>query len=147
MNFITFQLITPERTVLEKELTSLSCPTTMGLITILPNHITLVAELAPGEIHAKSDKEDFYMFVAGGFVEVKKGNRVVILADAAEHHFEIDAKRAEEARTKAQKDLAEKKIGSQDYAQVAAALERSLSRLNLARKHASRRSPRINSEI
>lgn len=143
---INFQLITPEKTVLEKELASLSCSTKMGQITILPHHIPLVAELTPGEIHAKSGTEDFYMFVAGGFVEVKTGNKVVILADAAEHHYEIDEKRAQEAKEKAQKELAEKKSGSPEYAAVAASLERSLTRLNLARKHASRKAPHINSQ-
>lgn len=139
MNQINFQLVTPEKIVLTKELASLNCPTELGQITILPNHAGLVAKLKPGELHAKTQGEDFYIFVSGGFVEVKDGSNVTVLADAAEHHFEIDEQRALEAKTRAQEELSKISSESSDYAMVAASLERSLSRLNVARKHASRR--------
>jgi F-type H+-transporting ATPase subunit epsilon len=83
MSNIHFQLVTPEKTVLSKELASLSCPTTMGQITILPNHSQLVATLAPGELHAKTASEEFFIHVSGGFVEVREGNNVIVLADSA----------------------------------------------------------------
>lgn len=141
MNFINFQLVTPEKTVLSQELASLSCPTEMGQITILPHHAALVASLAPGELHARTEKDDFYLYVSGGFVEVKNDGKVIVLADAAEHHYEIDAQKEEEAKARAEKTMKEAKASSQEYAQVAAALERSLARLNVARKHAHRKNP------
>lgn len=141
MPTITFKLVTPERTVLSKELNSLSCPTTLGQITILPGHEPLVATLVPGELHAKSDKEDFFLFVSGGFVQVNAGNQAIILADAAEHHYEIDEQRAKEAKEQAEKALKEFKGASEDYAKVAAALEKSLTRLNIIRKHAHKKNP------
>ncbi len=141
MDKISFKLVTPERTVLSQELVSLSCPTELGQITILPHHIPLVANLAPGELHAKTDHDDSFIFVSGGFVEVRAHNEVIVLADSAEHHYEIDAQRAEEAKTKAQKELAEKRVGSEEYAKVAVSLERSLAKINVARKHAHRKSP------
>lgn len=147
MNIITFQLVTPEKIVLTKELTSLTCPTELGQITILPNHAGLVAKLKPGELHAKTKSEDFYIFVSGGFVEVKEGSKVTILADAAEHHFEIDEQRALEAKTRAQEQLAKTSAESSDYAIVAASLERSLSRLNIARKRGSRKGVRNESDF
>ncbi len=147
MNSINFQLVTPERTVLQKELTSLSCPTTLGEITILPNHIPLVANLIPGELHAKSGNEDFFLYVAGGFVEVRAQNQVVVLADAAEHHFEISVQQAQEAVSKAQKEMQERKHGmsEQEYAKVAAVLQQSLAKLNIARRRAHTKQPVENS--
>lgn len=141
MNLINFQLVTPEKKVLSQELISLSCPTTLGQITILPGHIPLVATLVPGELHAKTTNDDIYLHVSGGFIEVQKGNNVIVLADAAEHHFEIDIKRAEEAKIRAEKALKEAKISEEEYAQVAASLEKSLSRLNIKRKHAHKAAP------
>ena len=141
MSKIHFQLVTPERTVLSQELTSLSCPTSLGQITILPGHIPLVANLIPGELHAKAEQEDYFIYVAGGFVEIREGNEVVILADAAEHHFEIDLDAAEAARERARKAMAEETLTAEEYAKVAASLEHSLTRLNVARKHAHRRTP------
>lgn len=138
---IQFQLVTPERVVLKKELTSLSCPTTLGEITILPHHAELIATLVPGELHAKTQTDDFFLHVAGGFVKVRSGNEVIVLADAAEHFHEIDAKRAQEAAERAKKAMAEQILSDEEYAKVAASLERSLARLNVKRKHAHRQAP------
>lgn len=147
MNLINFQLVTPEKTVLSQELTSLTCPTTTGEITILPNHVPLVTQLATGEIHAKTpDGKDFFMFVSGGFVQINEGSKVIILADSAEHHYEIDEQRAEEAKARAQKELSERKMTSQEYAAVAASLEKSLARIHVARKHAHRKQPMLNQD-
>jgi F-type H+-transporting ATPase subunit epsilon len=140
-NTINFQLVTPEKTVLNEELVSLTCPTEMGQITILPGHIPLVANLAPGELHAKTASGDHYLYVAGGFVEVRSGNEVVILADDAQHHHEIDIKRAEEAVKRAEQGLKEQHLSGEEYARVAASLHKSLARANVARKHAHRRNP------
>ena len=132
---ISFQLVTPERTVLREELDSLSCPTSLGQITILPNHAPLVANLVPGELKAKNGGQEHYIAVSGGFIEVKKGSEVVVLADAAEHHYEIEAKkRAEEA-------LRQVSVSDEEYAKVAAAMERNLSRIKIARKHAHKKTP------
>ena len=142
MAILHFQLVTPEKTVLTKELVSLSCPTTLGQITILPNHIPLVATLIPGELHAKTiDNDEFYINITGGFVEIRPNNQVIVLADAAEHHFEIDEKRAQEAVLRAKKAMEEKTLSEEEYARVAASLERSLTRLNIKRKHAHRKQP------
>lgn len=141
MSLINFQLVTPERTVLSKELDSLSCPTTLGQITLLPNHEPLVATLVPGELAAKSMGETSYINVTGGFVQVDRGGMVIVLADAAEHDYEIDLSRAEAARKRAQQALAEVKASDAEYAKVSAALERSLSRLRVARKRSGRKNP------
>ncbi len=141
MKFITFQLVTPEKTVLQQELVSLNCPTDMGQITVLPGHIPLVANLVPGELHAKTDHDDFYLYVAGGFIEVRSGNQVVILADDAQHHHEIDIKQAEEAVKRAEQGLKEQHLSGEEYARVAASLHKSLTRASVARRHAHRRNP------
>ncbi len=141
MNTINFKLVTPERIVLDQELVSLTCPTTLGQITILPGHTAMVATLIPGELHAKTNKDEFFIFVSGGFVQVNTGNQVTVLADSAEHQHEIDEKRAEEARERAKKALSEQKLSDEEYAKVAAALERSLGRINIKRKHSHRKNP------
>ena len=140
MNMINFQLVTPERTVLSRELTSLSCPTSLGQITILPHHIPLVANLVPGELHAKTATDDFFVFVAGGFVEIRPNNQIVVLADAAEHHFEIDQTQAEAAKQKAEAEMKDRaSMSDQEYAKVSAVLQQSLAKLNIARRHAHRK--------
>ncbi len=141
MSTINFKLVTPERTVLSQELDSLSCPTALGQITILPGHAPLVATLVPGELRAKTQGEEFFVNVTGGFVQVDKNSQVTVLADAAEHFFEINMDRAEEARKRAAARLKQIKASDQEYAKVAASLEKSLMRVNIARKRAHRKLP------
>jgi F-type H+-transporting ATPase subunit epsilon len=135
------QLVTPERTVLSEEVASLVCPTTDGQITILPGHVGLISTLVSGELVAKNGGEDRNIHVAGGFVQVQPGGKeVIILADSAEHFYEIDIARAEEAKTLAEKTLKEQKLSDEEYAFTAALIQKNLSRINIARKHAHRRS-------
>lgn len=139
MQKLHFQLVTPERTVLNEELDSLSCPTTLGQITVLPGHIPLVATLVSGEMHAKTGGQEHFIHVAGGFIEVRPNNQVVALADAAQHHYEIDVQKTEEAVKRAQAAMKETHMSSAEYARVAASLNQSLAKLNIARKHSHRR--------
>ncbi len=141
------QLVTPQRVLLnEADLDSLSCPTSQGEITILPGHAPLVATLASGELSVRHGAEERPVHVAGGFVEVKPGNQVVILADEAEHVHELDEQRVEEARQKAQQLLNQSNISDEEYALAASSLERSLSRLRIIRRHAHRANRPITSE-
>ena len=107
-NKIKLKIVTPERTVYESEIDQLTLPTQEGEITVLPNHIPLISVLAPGELIAKADGEEITMAVSGGMVEVRR-NEITILADTAERAEEIDLKRAEEARERAEK-LKEERI-------------------------------------
>jgi F-type H+-transporting ATPase subunit epsilon len=142
MNTIHFKLVTPEKTVLSQEIISLTCPTIMGQITILPGHVPLVSALKSGELHAKNSQgEESFLFVSGGFVEIRPGSEVVVLADAAEHHFEIDQTVTEEAAARAQKAMSEEHLSAEEYATVAANLERNLTKLNIARRHSHTKHP------
>lgn len=133
------QLVTPQRIVMSAEVKSLTCPTLEGLITLLPGHAPLVSTLASGEMTAKTDTEEFYIHVSGGFVQVKPNSEVIILADAAEHHYEIDIDRAEQARQLAEKTLKEQVLSDEEYAIAAHMLQKNLARITVARKHAHRR--------
>ena|SRR3989338_142361 len=140
---IRFQITTPERTVFQDEIESVSLPTAMGQITVLVNHIPLVASLEPGELIIRKDGQEINMAVAGGLVEVRDNNHVVVLADTAEHAAEIDEQRAEEARKRAEELLKEKMGDAKEYAAVAAKLQRELARLKVARKHRNRKGIKI----
>jgi len=135
MSLIKFKIVTPERTVYDDEIDQLTLPTQEGEITVLPNHIPLISVLAPGELVAKKGDEDVAMAVSGGMVEVQK-NEITVLADTAERAEEIDIKRAEEARARAEKLKEEKiRMDETEYAAAAALLERNLARIKVARKH------------
>lgn len=131
---IRFKIATPERVVYESDVDLVSCMTEMGEITILPNHIPLVANLKAGEMKVIENGKPRHLFAAGGFVEVRQNNEVVILADAAEHEEEIDVARAEEAKERARKVMAEEVMDAERFAEAQASLERSLARIKVGRR-------------
>lgn len=132
---IKFKIVTPERTVFEEEIDQATLPVTNGEVTILPNHRSYIASLkAGGEIVLKKSGEEISLAVAGGFIEFADNN-LVVLADRAERAEEIDLKRAEEARARAEALMKEKIADSGEYARVAAAVEKELARIKVARKH------------
>ena len=110
----------------------------MGEITILPNHIPIVANLVAGEIRYKKNGQENFFAVSGGFIEIKEDGEIVVLADTAEFGEEIDVDRAEQAKEKAQKLMSEAYKDEKVFADVAASLEKHLARLRVARKHRSK---------
>ncbi|MBI4652801.1 ATP synthase F1 subunit epsilon [Candidatus Kuenenbacteria bacterium] len=136
---IDFEITTPEKTIYKDKIDLVVIPTKDGEITVLPNHIPLISALVPaGELRLKKGNEEFFIMVSGGFLEVQKGNKIIILADAAERAEEIDEIRAEEARKKAEK-LLEEKREDLEIADVKAILAQSLIRLKIAKKHQTKK--------
>lgn len=132
---IHFQIITPERIAYDDIIDQATIPTKEGQITVLPHHVPLISILETGELIIKKNSHEMPMFVSGGFVEVRKGNKIVILADSAEYAEEIDETRAEKARERAIDLQKEKFTDDVKFGEATAALERALARLKIARKH------------
>lgn len=131
-----FEIATPERVVFSAPaVESITLPTAMGEITILPDHLPLVASLVPGEVRVKVSGQEILMAVSGGFLEVRP-EKVTVLADTAERAEEIDEAKAEEARVRAHELMTQvRTTESTDYAALAAKLEKELARLRVVRKH------------
>lgn len=143
---IFLKLITPEKTLFDEVVDSLTCSTTLGQITVLPNHLPFVAELVADELIVRQGKDEHILHAGGGFIQVFPGSKVVILADAAERVTEIDVARAEEAAVRAKDVLEKSQMSDREYAATSALLDRNLARLKIVRKHAHRRSSPITSE-
>lgn len=136
---LQLKIVTPEKLVLEESVEQVTIPTKEGEITILPNHIPLIAPLASGDIVAMVNDEHLPVAVVGGFVEVKNNEdgqtEVAILADFAEHVGEITDEAIKKAKSKAEelKKLAENKEVV-DFEHFESELERSLTRVKIADK-------------
>jgi F-type H+-transporting ATPase subunit epsilon len=132
---MTCEIISQDRIVFEGEVDKISLPGVDGVAGILPKHTPLLMVLKFGIITLTASGREQYFTVAGGFAEVKP-NRTTILADAAENVNEINVKRAEEARKRAEKMLEEGLGEDQDsYLKIMAALKRSDLRLDAARRY------------
>lgn len=135
---LNFEITTPEKIVYSDKVDEVVLPTVQGEIGILPNHIPLVSILKPGELRIKKGKEEEYLAVSGGFIEVRP-DKVVVLADSAEKSDEIDEAKAEEARQKAEKLLTEKRSDAKEFAVLSAKIEKELIRIKVVKKRRRRK--------
>ncbi len=136
---LQLKIITPEKTIFEGVADSVTIPTTEGEIGVFPMHIALVSALASGDIVARTGEEVVPIAVSGGFIEVKPGEHgmteVAVLADFAEHVFEISDEVVAKAKARAEELQKMKASGSiVDFEHFAAELERSLTRVKVADK-------------
>lgn len=123
-------LLTPEKSFLEAEVTSITAPGSEGYLGILAHHAPLITALVPGKLTVKTvDGETIYA-VSGGFLEVSD-NKATILADALEMPESIDVARARRARERAEARLRDM-TGKIDSSRAEAALRRAISRIRIA---------------
>ena len=104
-----------------------------GLLGILPGHEPLVTSLPTGELKYMVDGKWRYAAISEGFMEVMP-EFAVILADSCELPEEIDIKRAEEARLRAEEQMRQKQ-SIMEYYHTQAALNRAMNRLKVSQKH------------
>lgn len=129
----SLKIITPDRVFYEGEAIMVELRTTEGEIGVLKNHIPLTSVIAPGIIRIKeSDTEVKTAALISGFVEILQDS-VTILAEVIEWPDEIDVNRAEEARVRAERRLAEK-ADTTNLKRAELALQRSVARIEAAKK-------------
>jgi F-type H+-transporting ATPase subunit epsilon len=132
---IELVVVTPERQLLQETVVEVTLPGAGGQLGILPGHAPLITELGIGEMdyHRKSG-DSGVLTIMSGFAEVL-GDRVTLLAETAERPEEIDVSRAEEAKKRAEQRLASAPSDPNiDWGRAAIALQRSLIRIQVARR-------------
>ena len=129
-------IVTPERQLLREAVVEVTLPGAEGQLGVLPGHAPLITELGIGELsyETKGSGESVPVAVISGFAEIL-GDRVTVLAETAERPEEIDIPRAEEAKKRAEQRLAAAASDPNiDWGRAAVALQRSLIRIQVARK-------------
>ena len=141
MSFIRLKIVTPEKLLLETEVSQVTLPVTFGEVTILPEHVPYIGALSSGEVRfLESTGDEVRLALSAGFVEFHD-NTLTVLADRAERAEDIDIERAEEARKRAEalKNTVLEDADEEEYARTAAMLDKELNRLRVARRHHSHR--------
>ncbi|NUN47764.1 MAG: ATP synthase F1 subunit epsilon [Candidatus Brocadiae bacterium] len=128
-----FEVVTPERTVFSKSVTSVIMPAHEGYLGVLAGHAPLLALLQPGEIVIRlPNGEQEEIVVAGGFADVGP-KKCLILADAAETPEQVSVERARKAYDKARQAMSERKPGH-SLEELELALKRAENRLKFAQR-------------
>jgi F-type H+-transporting ATPase subunit epsilon len=138
------EIVTIERKVYSEDVDMVVAPGSEGELGILPNHTPLLTTLKEGVLRVKRGGEEEAFAIGGGIMEVLP-DRVIVMADAAEHSDEIDVARAEQARQRAEALIRERPPGI-DLDTALAALRRSQVRLNVAQRRRGRQGVRLQTE-
>jgi len=76
-----FELVSPERLILSKDVSMVVVPGSEGFFGVLPRHTSMLSALAPGVIDVyEEDIITERLFVVNGFAEVT-GDRCTVLAE------------------------------------------------------------------
>jgi len=123
--------------MLDEEVDEVTAIGELGEFGVLPNHISFLSTLVPGEMSYKQGGIKHVLAVSGGYAEVLD-NVMTVLAPAAEFAAEIDTARAQRAKERAEQQLAEGNREEKDIELAQVALQRALVRLQVASKEARR---------
>ena len=129
---LKLEIVTPERIAFSADVQMVTLPAIDGQIGIYPQHVRLIAEMAPGELSATTAGGEIVLAVGEGLVVVSAA-RVDILTDMAVRAEDVDEARAEEERLRATARLQEK-ISEESLASVNAAVIRALAQLQVRRR-------------
>ena len=80
---LRLRIYSPERELVDAEVTEVVAPGALGEIGILPDHAGLVTMLEPGTLTFKEKGRSVRVRITGGFAEVRD-NVVTVLADGGE---------------------------------------------------------------
>ena len=80
MDHIHLIIYSPERTILEKMVSKVSLPGSMGRFMVLKDHAPLISSLEEGRIMFMSDGVEENVDIVSGFVEIAL-NKVTVCAE------------------------------------------------------------------
>ena len=130
-NLFDLKVITPDRVFFEGQVSMVEFNTTEGEIGVLKNHIPLTAIIAPGILTITEEEDSRSAALHAGFAEVLQ-DQVTIMAEIVEWPEEIDLKRAESAKERAEERL-RSKTPETDVSRAETALHRAISRIHVAK--------------
>ncbi len=122
------EIVTVEQTLFEGDVDAVIAPGELGQLGILPKHAPLMTTLMPGRLRCRTGSGETSFVVHGGFIEIT-GERVVVLADAAENLDVLDVERAEESKRRAEERIALGNNESIDTERALRSLGRARTRL------------------
>ncbi len=130
---LKLEMVTPYKKVLSEEVDEITAPGFIGELGLLPGHTPLLTTLKVGELSYKKGSETFHIAVNWGYLEVED-DTATVLVDTAERADEIDLARAKAALGRAEEVLKGLSQEDKQYMIMEAALQRALTRIQVASK-------------
>ena len=135
MNTFSLKVIACDRVFFDGRCEQVVLPLHDGEKAIQAHHENMVFAVEIGEIRITDETGEEIVGVTGtGFAQIIN-NRAMVIVDTCESPEEIDVRRAEEAKERAQEQLRQKQ-SIQEYYRSKASLARAMSRLKVGKKTA-----------
>lgn len=129
---LQLKIVTPEGLFFSEEVRMVIGRGIEGDLAILKNRSPITTPLKIGPLRVFKEEEERLASVVSGYLSALD-NEVTIVTDAAEWSDEIDIERAEKAKERAERRLANRPEGL-DVARAELALKRAINRINCANK-------------
>ena len=134
---LTLEIVTPDRALVTEQVDEVQVPGSEGYFGVLPGHAPLLSSLQVGELWYRKGQEKHYLAIAFGFVEVLP-DKVTVLANLAERAEDIDLRRAEQAKLRAEERIGGQRNPDVDFERARIAMMKSLIRLQVASRTRTR---------
>ena len=136
MNTIRLKVITPRKIVMDKQVNSVTVPTSDGEITVLPHHAHLFSLLVEGIVKIKKDGSEDDLAIGGGYLETN-GEIVTVLVSRAYGQNEIDKNLTDKAVEQA-KLILSKSTDEKERAEAMTIIRRSVIDSKLMKRRKAR---------
>lgn len=132
---LTVSIVTPDGVVYQHHARMLVVKALSGDLGIMANHEPIIAPVKISEVRVYRLDENHLDSIAvnGGFLEVSD-NHASIVADSAERARDIDLRRAQKAKARAEKNIeaAKTKNDTDETLRAQVALRRALNRISVS---------------
>ena len=124
-------VVTPERALLDVPADSIVVPMYDGELGVMPGRAPLIGRLGFGELRIRKGNHVDYLYVDGGFVQVRD-NTVTVLTARALRAEEVQPEAAERALQKAREEQG-RAVGTEAQEAALAAQQKAREQLRVAR--------------
>ena len=135
MAYLQVNVVTPDGIAFQHRAKAVTATTTDGGITIMPNHTPIIVPLAIADLIVTRVTD---IAVNGGIMEVRD-NVVNIIANSAERARDIDIDRAEVAKERAEKRMAEARDfkNEKEFQRAKISLSKAINRIGVSKNRSN----------
>ncbi|CZR09801.1 F0F1 ATP synthase subunit epsilon [Trichococcus collinsii] len=141
MAYLQVNVVTPDGIAFQHRAKAVTAKTTDGGITIMPNHTPIIVPLAIADLIVTRVTDELaqnHIAVNGGIMEVRD-NIVNIIANSAEREKDIDIDRAEVAKERAERRMAEARDikNEKEFQRAKISLSKAINRIGVSKNRSN----------
>ena len=129
MSELHIELVMPHDKKLDEFIERAILPGIEGDFEVLSGHTAFITKLRPGTLKVYKDSEELFFSLLDGFVTVED-DKIIILSENCESRKDIDLERANAARIRAEKRIADTTNSEIDFRRAEFALKRAIARID-----------------